>query len=238
MLKIPVPVEESQVADAQGRAQELANPSSSSAGGRRSGRRTSVSTGLENGIDNFFRQQRHPPPWQPNGFGRPGPPFHGGGPPFHWGHRGGFGPHSFRPPPPPSVYLINGLGGPSAPLSVQPIDPSALQQHAQTVTDHQVSCNACRLPIISTRWLCANCPTDATYNLCSDCEKSSHHHDPMHAFIRIVYPLRKPLPRMHALIPIVYAPPALIHRHDSNGNEVEMGTFHDANSIAHSNVIW
>lgn len=230
MLKIPVPVGEAQLADAQGRALELAHPASSSGPRSRGG---SASAAISDGIGDFFRRQRPPPPWQ-HGFGPGGQGFHHG--PFGGWHQPP--PHFRGPPPPPSVFLINGLGGQAAPVSVQSLDPATLQQHLAAVAEHRVACNSCCRPITGNRWLCANCPTDPAYSLCSDCERGAHLHDPMHAFIRIIYPLQKGLPRTHALIPIIYAPPALARRSDSNGNEVELGTFHEANSVAHSNVIW
>ncbi|GAA6036738.1 hypothetical protein JCM8097_003453 [Rhodosporidiobolus ruineniae] len=62
---------------------------------------------------------------------------------------------------------------------------------------------------LGTRWLCANCPTVPSFDLCPSCESRSEEvHDPSHAFLRLTYPVggrgRRGLPSVRALVPLLY----------------------------------
>ncbi|GAA5855987.1 hypothetical protein JCM9279_001399 [Rhodotorula babjevae] len=117
------------------------------------------------------------------------------------------------PPPPPPMYPL----APRRP-AVRALASYGLYEYA----NHGVSCRHCSrvIPGPSTmgvlptadgkergvRWLCANCPTSPSYDLCPDCEPLSQQiHDPTHAFLRITHPLRRPLPSVKALLPLLYA---------------------------------
>ncbi|GAA5849111.1 hypothetical protein JCM8547_006450 [Rhodosporidiobolus lusitaniae] len=55
------------------------------------------------------------------------------------------------------------------------------------------------------RWLCANCPTVPSFDLCPSCEaRSEEVHDPSHCFLRITHPLRRDLPSVRGLLPKLY----------------------------------
>ncbi|BGP41167.1 hypothetical protein JCM10449v2_005138 [Rhodotorula kratochvilovae] len=116
----------------------------------------------------------------------------------------------------------------SAPASAPP-PRSALYTHPShalyAYPNHGVACQHCNRTIagpdgggtraapgggeVGVRWLCANCPTVPSYDLCPDCEPlSAHIHDPSHAFLRLTHPLRRPLPSVRALLPVLYLPSA------------------------------
>ncbi|GAA6010084.1 hypothetical protein JCM10207_007551 [Rhodosporidiobolus poonsookiae] len=105
-----------------------------------------------------------------------------------------------------------------------PAPPSRLTSPFST-PHHGVTCASCALLIagpspspslssshtldpdeLGVRYLCANCPTaPRSYDLCARCEPHSEEmHDPSHAFLRITHPLRRPLPGVRALLPVLY----------------------------------
>ncbi|KIK08918.1 hypothetical protein K443DRAFT_671967 [Laccaria amethystina LaAM-08-1] len=81
---------------------------------------------------------------------------------------------------------------------------------SQLSDDHRVNCNACRQPIIGTRYQCAHCPSaTASYSLCEACEAQSYLvHDPMHIFFKLPRPVQRPIQAPYALLPPLYQLPA------------------------------
>ncbi|GAA5820580.1 hypothetical protein JCM3770_007165 [Rhodotorula araucariae] len=109
-----------------------------------------------------------------------------------------------------------------------PLPPNTVPVHPSyslyAYPNHGVACKHCGSAIagpdaggtrarpgggeVGVRWLCANCPTVPSYDLCPACEPlSAHIHEPSHAFLRITHPLRRPLPSVRALLPLLYLPP-------------------------------
>ncbi|GAA5902006.1 hypothetical protein JCM8208_006661 [Rhodotorula glutinis] len=116
------------------------------------------------------------------------------------------------PPPPPPMYP---LASRRPPVRAHP--SYGLYEYP----NHGVACRHCSrvipgpsaMGVLPTadgkergvRWLCANCPTAPSYDLCPDCEPLSQQiHDPSHAFLRITHPIRRPLPSVRALLPLLY----------------------------------
>uniref|UniRef100_A0A0K3C4G3 BY PROTMAP: gi/472583630/gb/EMS21263.1/ zinc finger, ZZ-type protein [Rhodosporidium toruloides NP11] n=1 Tax=Rhodotorula toruloides TaxID=5286 RepID=A0A0K3C4G3_RHOTO len=72
------------------------------------------------------------------------------------------------------------------------------------------------------RWLCGNCPTVPSYDLCPTCEPlSTRIHDPTHTFLRLTHPLRRSLPSIsQGLLPLLCLPPTSDSQEDRKDEEV------------------
>ncbi|KAH8921063.1 hypothetical protein BT69DRAFT_1321047 [Atractiella rhizophila] len=235
LLKIIVPVEPEALAEANDRARRLTeggrdDDSASSSRRRRGG-------GWEE-RERWDLERRERPDFRFHDFpyGH-GPPF---GPPHHfWGHHPPPHRRHHGPPPPPPVYLINagGMnnGQVSAALALEPMTFRRPGEGDSVFVHDDVLCNGCDRAIVGMRWLCANCSTDPSYNLCEDCEKSSQIiHDPLHAFLRLPRPLERPLPRLPRLLPILYQ--QTIGSGSDGGSSVRQFSSRDRGSQAGSGV--
>ena len=106
-----------------------------------------------------------PPPFAPPfGFHPPPPPphyFNGMPPPPPWNGAGPPGP----PPHPPAPPLYPGAA-PSTSQAISALRSRSGSTEAQRNVVHRgVACGGCRKEIVGIRWLCANCPSNPTFNL-------------------------------------------------------------------------
>ncbi|KAK4700126.1 hypothetical protein P7C70_g6126, partial [Phenoliferia sp. Uapishka_3] len=169
LLKISVPVQDDWFIDeASDRARMMTRSrEGSSVRRRRSPRREVWSSRPGPSYDQWGPP---PPPLPPSGNYSPyGPP-----PPHYFptSHRGG-----------PNPYAVNLTGQQYGGMPLQPLAlPGSVDQLNTLV--HQVMCRGCSKVVRGVRWMCAQCGTSPTFDLCSFCERSSHLiHNPLHCFL-------------------------------------------------------
>ncbi|GJN90133.1 hypothetical protein Rhopal_003132-T1 [Rhodotorula paludigena] len=143
-------------------------------------------------------------------------------PPSSW-----YPPSALSVPPPPPAPTRAPSAPPATLAHLASLTPSSAASSAVSYTrpsrpplrfpypSHGVSCSSCSRTIPGpdssfgeplppgsveqgVRWLCANCPTMPSVDFT--------HHDSSHAFLRITHPIRRPLPSVKALLPLLYLP--------------------------------
>lgn len=239
VLKITVPVVEDWLVDeATDRARMMSREGSSSRRRRSSGSGRHQGHGGGWGVSGYDGAPYHPHPHDnypppPPGFGPP-PPHYFGPPPTHHNPHGG---------PSAPLYVLNSAGQLQPQYGEMPLQPLALPGSSEAINRavHQVLCRGCNRVIQGIRWLCAQCGSAPTFDLCSSCERSSHLiHNPLHCFLRITRPLQKALPPLLQLLPVLYDPtsPARFESLSSSGSS-RSGSSEGINDavVLHQNVL-
>ncbi|KAI5477009.1 hypothetical protein MNV49_006967 [Pseudohyphozyma bogoriensis] len=142
--------------------------------------------------------------------------------------------------PPPSNYPAYSQPQYPNQFPVQPLAHPGSRDEMNN-SFHNIVCQGCSRLIQGVRWICAQCGSTPTYDLCSSCEQSSHLiHNPLHCFLRITRPLQHALPPLSQLLPILYDPsaPARFESLTSNGSS-RSGSSEGLNDavVLHQNVI-
>lgn len=260
LLKITVPATDDAFEDASDRARLISRNRSGSMGSYRRGGSPPGRRGDDRAWHGGWHD--HPPPphhpdsyhhrqhdshgWGPHGHGGPRPPPHypRGGvydlPPWQRGPHA----HPARGGGPP-VYIIDPATGALVPQNSGALIPRRGSDGQSTVV-HHVACDRCDRLIQGIRWLCAQCSTTPSYNLCSACQPASHSfHNPLHCFLRITRPIYKPLPPLSQLLPVLYDPSSSLRFDEraggggsiaSNGSDGS-GGMADGAMVLHQNVI-